>query len=114
MGAQDDVIKELRQDFRGALEFFYAHLQLASPYDSVEKAVGALVLHLNGIPTNDCQALAADPSRRWALYRGAFVASGLHRKHRGIIAGLIRSGRTASLPREYQAFLETYTLQEGE
>ncbi len=114
MGARDEVIKELRQDFRGALELFYAQLQLAPPYDSVEKAVGALVVQLKAIPAVDCQALALDPTRRWKLYREAFVTSGLHKKHRGIIAGLIRSGRATGLPREYQVLLETYAASQPE
>ena len=108
MGAPNDVIQELRKDFREALEIFYTQLQLAPPYDSVEKAVAALVIRLKSLPAEDCQALALDPTRRWSLYREAFVTSGLHRKHRGIIAGLIRSGRGAGLPREYQVLLETY------
>lgn len=108
MGAQDDVTQELRRDFRASLEHFYAQLQLAPPYDSVEKAVGTLVRRLKAMPIEDRRTLAADPSRRWALYREAFIASGLGRKHRGIIAGLIRSGRATGLPAEYQAFLDTY------
>lgn len=111
MGIQDDVTHELRTDFRERLEFFYAQLQLAPPYDSVEKAVGVLVLRLNAMPTEERQALAANPIHRWALYREAFVTSGLNRKHRGIIAGLIRSGRGRGLPEEYQAFLDTYTAE---
>lgn len=114
MDARDEVTQQLRKDFRERLEFFYAQLQLAPPYDSVEQAVGALVRRLKAMPIEDCQARAADPGRRWALYREAFVASGLNRKHRGIIAGLIRSGRVAGLPAEYQAFLDTYTAPQLE
>lgn len=114
MAARDTLAQELRQEFRERLEFFYAHLQLAAPYDSVEKALGALMSRLHGMPTEHRGALAGDPSRRWALYRDAFVDSGLHRKHRGIIADLIRSGRTASLPPEYEAFLKTYASPPAE
>lgn len=114
MGARDDVTDELRKDFRERLELFYAQLQLAPPYDSVEKAVGVLVVRLKAMPAEDRRALAADPSRRWAIYREAFIASGLNRKHRGIIAGLIRSGRAAGLPREYGAFLDTYAAPQVE
>ncbi len=109
MGAREDITQELRKDFRECLEFFYAQLQLAPPYDSVEKAVGALVAQLKALPAEECQALAVDPNRRWGLYREAFVTTGLNRKHRGIIAGLIRSGRAAGLPRKYHLLLDTYT-----
>jgi hypothetical protein len=36
------------------------------------------------------------------------VESGLHLKHRGIIAGLVRAKQTANLPPEHEHFLKAY------
>lgn len=103
-----DAVTILREDFRRRLETFYARLQLAPPYDSVEKAVSSLTDALKTMPPETRARMLDDPMLQWAQYRKAFVESGLHLKHRGIIAGLVRTGRSAELPAEYQAFLEPF------
>ncbi|HKW85700.1 MAG TPA: hypothetical protein VJM82_01375 [Nitrospiraceae bacterium] len=106
--AEPDAIQVLRDNFRGHLEVFYARLKLAPPYHSVEKAIVHLTATLNVLTPEDRQRIAADPSRQWALYRQAFVESGLSQKHRGIIAGLIRSRQTGDLSSEYEPFLDAF------
>ena len=103
-----DAIQVLRDDFRSRLEVFYARLKLAPPYHSVEKAIVHLTASLNALAPEERQRVAADPSRQWALYRQAFVESGLNQKHRGIIAGLIRSRQTSDLTSEYEPFLDAF------
>ena len=103
-----DAIQVLRDDFRSRLEVFYARLKLAPPYHSVEKAIVHLTAALNALAPEERQRIAADPSRQWALYRQAFVESGLNQKHRGIIAGLIRSRQTGDLASEYEHFLDAF------
>ncbi|MGQ0811013.1 MAG: hypothetical protein ACT4OO_07295 [Nitrospiraceae bacterium] len=101
-----DIIQQLRDEFRGRLEFFYARLQLAPPYHSVEKALTQLATALKTLPATERDRIAADPALQWAQYRAAFVASGLNRKHRGIIAGLARSRQSLDLPEEYDGLLD--------
>lgn len=111
MGAlhsQADVVQVLRDEFRRHLEAFYARLKLAPPYHSVEKAITHLSTALQGMPPDERARLAADPALQWEQYRRAFVESGLHRKHRGIVARLAGSPRAADLPAEYKNFLEAF------
>lgn len=105
--ADNPQTRAIRDEFRSHLELFYATLKLAPPYHSVEKAIAHLTAALNAMAPADRALVAAEPARRWAHYKTAFVESGLSQKHRGIIAGLARSGRTG-LPAEYQAFLDVY------
>ncbi|MDE3018092.1 MAG: hypothetical protein KGO52_03195 [Nitrospirota bacterium] len=105
--ADDPQTRAIRDEFRGHLELFYATLKLAPPYHSVEKAIAHLTAALNAMAPTDRALVAAEPARRWVHYKTAFIESGLSQKHRGIIAGLARSGRTG-LPAEYQAFLDAY------
>ncbi len=104
------VPEEVRRDFRQHLETFYTQLKLAPPYDHLEQAVSLLHARVKGMSLEEQRALQDDPGRRWACYRQAFVESGLPRKHRGIIAGLARSGAASRLPPEHRAFLEACTL----
>ena len=46
---------------------------------------------------------------RWEEFRRAFEASGLAKKHRGIIAGLARNRASLDLPEEYDRFLTLFT-----
>ncbi len=105
--ADDQQTRAIRDEFRGHLELFYATLKLAPPYHSVEKAIAHLTASLNAMAPADRALVAAEPARRWVHYKTAFIESGLSQKHRGIIAGLARSGRTG-LPAEYQVFLDAY------
>ena len=103
-----DAIQVLRDDFRSRLDVFYGRLKLAPPYHSVEKAIVHLTVALKVLAPEERQRIAADPSRQWALYRRAFVESGLNRKHRGIIAELVRSRQTGDLTSEYDHFLDAF------
>jgi hypothetical protein len=103
------AIQFLCDDFRRHLEKFYATLQLAPPYHSVEKAIGHLTSTLSAMALEEQEEIRRDPARQWALYCAAFVESGLSKKHRGIIAELVRSGRVEALPPPYKSFLEAVT-----
>jgi hypothetical protein len=98
----------MQTEFRGSLRLFYSRLQLAPPYDSVEKALRRLTASVKALPADEQQRLLSDPTRRWARYRQAFVESGLNQKHRGIIAGLARRRSTLGLPPEFDAILDLY------
>lgn len=91
------------------MEVFYARLKLAPPYHSVEKAVAQLTATLKAMTPEERASLAADSAGRWDHYRKAFAESGLNQKHRGIIAGLAKSGQTGDLPKEYDQFLLLFT-----
>ena len=106
--ASSDPVQTLREEFRHHLEVFYACLKLAPPYHSVEKAIAQLATALKAMTPEERARFASDPAGRWAQYRKAFAESGLNQKHRGIIAGLARSGRTGDLPKEYDHFLSLF------
>ncbi len=108
MNAQADPIQPLRDDFRRRLEFFYSRLKLAPPYHSVERAITHFAALLQGVSPEECEQISTDPTRLWSLYRRAMVESGLNQKHRGIVAGLIRSKQITDLPQEYEAFLDAF------
>lgn len=95
-------------EFRQALQVFYSRLQLAPPYDSVEKALRRLTASIKALPVDEQEQMFSDPSLRWAHYRQAFIDSGLNQKHRGIIAGLARHRSTLGLPPEVDGFLDLY------
>lgn len=103
-----DAAQFLLDEFRRHLETFYARLKLAPPYHSVEKAVRHLATVLQGMSPEERARVAADPALQWEQYRRAFVESGLHRKHRGIIARLANSPLTADLPAEHKHFLGAF------
>jgi len=103
-----DAVQSLRDEFRRHLNVFYARLKLAPPYHSVEKAITHLTTALQGMAPGERERIAADPALQWEQYRRAFVDSGLHRKHRGIIARLVRSPLTADLPAEHKHFLDAF------
>lgn len=106
--ASSDPIQTLREEFRRHLEVFYARLKLAPPYHSVEKAVAQLTAAVKALPPDEQARLASDQAGRWTLYRQAFAGAGLDQKHRGIIAGLVKSGRTKDLHGEYEHFLSAF------
>lgn len=107
--ASSDPLQTLREEFRQHLEVFYARLKLAPPYHSVEKAIVQLTAALKAMTPEEQARLAVDSAGRWDQYRKAFAESGLNQKHRGIIAGLAKSGRTGDLPKEYDHFLSLFT-----
>ena len=101
-------VHDLREEFRSHLEFFYAQLKLAPPYESVEKAVRALTTALHALPASELEQVAADPALKWEQFQHAFASSGLSKKHRGIIAGLMRNRAGLTLPAEYDRFLKLF------
>ncbi|MFQ5932818.1 MAG: hypothetical protein ACE5MM_10460 [Nitrospiraceae bacterium] len=103
-----DATQLLRDDFRRRLEIFYARLRLAPPYHTIEKAIGSLSTALTAMTQEERERTAEDPARQWAQYQAAFIQSGLNRKHRGIIAGLVRARRTHNLTPEFQPFLDAF------
>ncbi|MBI3604318.1 MAG: hypothetical protein HY205_07735, partial [Nitrospirae bacterium] len=66
-----------------------------------------LIAALKALTPDERAKIVADEAQRWAQYRTAFVASGLGLKHRGLIAGLARSGKVDP-PDEYRPLLETF------
>jgi hypothetical protein len=103
-----DPTSALREEFRHHLETFYAQLKLAPPYESVEKALRSLTTSVHALPPLERALLATDATARWQHFRQAFEASGLNKKHRGIIAGLARNRSSLNLPAEYDVFLSLY------
>lgn len=103
-----DPLQTLKAEFRHHLETFYAGLQLAPPYESVEKAIRTLTIMIHGLPIEEQTRIMADPVLRWQQFRLAFDASGLAKKHRGIIAGLARNRSGLNLPAEYDQFLNLF------
>lgn len=101
-------IEWLREEFRRHLEIFYAQLKLAPPYESVEKAIRTLTTTLHTLPKEEQARIASDPALQWEQFRQAFAASGLVKKHRGIIAGLARNRAALDLPLEYDHFLSLF------
>lgn len=102
-------VESIRNEFRAHLQTFYGRLNLAAPYDSVEKALASLAVTLTTLGPEELEALSADQARRWLYFRQAFIESGLSLKHRGIIAGLARSRDTLDLPPEFDHLLALYT-----
>lgn len=105
-----DPIHVLRQEFRGHLEQFYAHLNLAPPYHSIEKAVQHLSNTLRTKPEEFRQGLLQDATNKWALFQEIFSASGLQKKHRGIIHQLAISSTYKVASSESLRFLSNFTL----
>jgi len=104
-----DSIQILRQEFRTHLEKFYADLNLAPPYHSIEKAVQHLSNTLRTKSEPIQQALLSDPEEKWPLFEEIFHASGLSRKHRGIITQLAQPPLFSTLSEESLRFLRVFT-----
>lgn len=105
-----DQFQALKEEFRGRLETFYAKLKLASPYESVEKAIRTLTTIIQALPMEEQTRVMGDPALRWQQFQRAFRLSGAAKKHRGIIAGLARDRSTVDLPPEYDHFLECFLI----
>jgi hypothetical protein len=106
-----DPIHALRQEFRGHLEQFYAHLSLAPPYHSIEKALQNLSNTLRTKPEEYRQGLLQDATNKWALFQEIFSASGLQKKHRGIIQQLAMSPSYSVSSSESLRFLRNFTIE---
>lgn len=107
-GSQPDVTEALREEFRSHLETFYTQLKLAPPYESVEKALRALVTAVHALPKSEQTRIAENAALKWEQFREAFESSGLNRKHRGIIAGLAKNRARLNLPTDYDRFLTLF------
>lgn len=88
---------------------FYGILKLAPPYESVEKAIRTLTTRLHALPQEEQERIASDPALKWEHFGHAFEASGLAKKHRGIIAGLARNRAALDLPPEYDRWLKLFS-----
>lgn len=104
-----DPIDTLKQEYRSHLERFYACLNLAPPYHSIEKAVQHLSNTLRTKPETFRQTLLEDPQQKWSLFEEIFQASGLSRKHRGIIIQLAQAHSFTSSDEESFRFLRVFT-----
>ncbi|NOU08910.1 MAG: hypothetical protein HOO98_02680 [Nitrospira sp.] len=105
-----DPSQILKEEFRRHLEIFYAHLKLAPPYESVEKAIRMLTTIVHALPKEEQVRIVSDPILHWQPFAQAFDASGLAKKHRGIIAGLARTRSALNLPAEYDHFLNLFLV----
>lgn len=98
-------VQALLTEFRKDLELFYQRLHLAPPYDSVEKALACLSSLIQTKTEDEQQLISENETNKWALYQKAMIESGLHKKHRGIIAGLLRSQNPTDIP-EAQRYIQ--------
>lgn len=98
-------VQKLVTEFRQNLESFYQRLQLAPPYHSIEKALSYLATRFQQCTPEEQHQITADAAIKWKLFQEAVVESGLNRKHRGIIAGLLRSQNSETIS-EDQRYLE--------
>jgi hypothetical protein len=107
--AQSDLVRALREEFRSHLETFYSQLNLAPPYESVEKAIRALTTMVHGLTHAQQASVSQDAELKWQYFRQAFETSGLAKKHRGIIAGLAQNRERLDLSAQYDHFLKLFT-----
>ena len=105
--AAGEIRSFLESAFRHRIALFYHALQVTPPYHSVEKAMLALRDRLAPISLPDLEALAADEASLGTFYSQIVRDSGLAKKHRGIIKGLLRDGPDR-LPAECRSFADAY------
>ena len=102
-----EIRSSLEAAFRDRIAIFYRALQVTPPYHSVEKATLALHDALAPLALAALQTLAADEAALRALFTQIVRDSGLARKHRGIIVGLLRD-REDRLPAECRSLADAY------
>ena len=105
------ILLSLRQEFRLHLEQFYSSLNLAPPYHSMEKALHHLSSSFKKKIADEQKVLAEDSRLKRKFYGQVFVESGLSKKHRGIIQGLVESGLSPELTTQYQHFITAFHSQ---
>ena len=105
--AGGEIRSSLEAAFRHRIALFYRALQVTPPYHSVEKATLALRDRLAPLSLPNLEALAADEASLGTLYSQIVRDSGLAKKHKGIIKGLLRDGPDR-LPAECQSFADAY------
>jgi hypothetical protein len=102
-----EIRSSLEAAFRSRVGLFYRALHITPPYHSVEKATLTLREALAPLALSALDALAADQASMDALFTQIVRDSGLAKKHRGIIKGLLRNG-SERLPPECQPFADAY------
>ena len=105
--AATEIRSSLEAVFRHRVAFFYQSLHITPPYHSVEKATLSLRESLAPLSLPALQALAGDDASMCALFTLIVRESGLSKKHRGIIKGLLREG-SDRLPPECRPFADAY------
>ena len=103
-----DSHQALLSEFRENLEAFYAELKLAPPYDSVEKTIQCLSDLLKTKTAEEQEQVLGDDVLKWQLHVQAFIDSGLHKKHSGIITGLARTDAFDRFPESLRYLLEPF------
>lgn len=98
----------LLNEFRQNLEDFYAALKLAPPYDSVEKTIRCLDSLVKAKTAEEQAQVLSDNALKRQLHVQAFVESGLHKKHRGIITGLAHTAAFDQFPESLRYLLEPF------
>ena len=94
--------------FRKHLESFYRSLQLAPPYHSIEKALSVFFVEFRTKSAEEQAQMHSNHPLLLELYLKAFRESGLNKKHRGIIMGLVNKTSPATLPKEHQYLLNEF------
>lgn len=102
-----DLRSRLEADFRERLAVFYRALQITPPYHSVEKAVLVVREMLSNLPDPNLRATSSDPTALGLFFAQAIKDSGLSKKHRGIITGLLAE-HPDRLPPECRPFGEAF------
>ena len=100
--------QNLLSEFRQNLEAFYAELKLAPPYDSVEKTIRCLDNLFKAKTAEEQAQVLSDNALKWQLHMQAFIDSGLHKKHRGIITGLAQTDAFDQFPESLRYLLEPF------
>ena len=103
-----DNHQALLSEFRENLEAFYTELKLAPPYDSVEKTIRCFSDLLKTKTAEEQAQVLGDDALKWQLHVQAFVDSGLHKKHRGIITGLARTDAVGQFPESLRYLLKPF------
>lgn len=101
-------VKAFTTELRENLELFYQCLQLAPPYHSVEKALACLATRLQNQTTEEQQQMSLENTMKWKIYLEAIIESGLNKKHRGIISGLLREQDLTFLPESIRYLKEPF------
>lgn len=100
--------QNLLSEFRENLEAFYAELKLAPPYDSVEKTIRCLDNMFKAKTAEEQAQVLSNNALKRQLHVQTFVDSGLHKKHRGIITGLVRTDAFDQFPESLRYLLEPF------
>jgi hypothetical protein len=106
-GTAAEIRSSLEAAFRERVGGFYRSLQITPPYHSVEQAALALRDALAPLSLTALQALTANESELGRLFAQIVRESGLAKKHRKIIKGLL-IGRLDRLPAACRPLADAY------